>query len=130
MPVRVRAIGEELSLMRIGRRQLKVRGPRKKDKPLMVFKTKSVPSHTEYWLEAALTFAKAGREMRGRTFEEVIMNVIEKCSGQHYVPESVKRARKEARYKQADANIERLERELAAKRGATVGELRYTEMGF
>ena len=117
MPVKVRALGERVSFMRIGRRQLKLRGPRKKDKPLIVIKTTSVPSHTPYWLEAAICFAEAGISARGKSLEEVVATVIERCSGKTYKPEEVKRMEREARYRQADANLERLRRELAAKSG-------------
>jgi len=130
MPIKIRALGEEVSIMRIGRRQLALRGPRKRDKPLIVIKSKSVPSRTEYWLEAAINFAKAAIEKRGRPLEEVIANVIEKCAGKKYVPDEVIEARKKARYKQADANVKRMEEELAKKKGLTLGELRFKEMGF
>ena len=122
MAIKVRALGEEVSLMRIGRRQLKVRGPRKRDKPLMVIKSKSVPSHTPYWLEAAIALAEAGISARGRSFEEVIATVIDRCAGRQYKPDEVRRMEKEARYRQADANLERMRRELAAKQGMSPGE--------
>ena len=112
MPLKVRALGEEVSIMRIGTRQLKLRGPRKRNKPLMVIKSKSVPSHTPYWLQAAVALADAAIEMRGRTLEEVVTNVINKCSGKQYLPDSVKAERKRARYVQADANVARLKKEL------------------
>ena len=115
MPIKVRALGEEVSIMRIGRRQLRLRGPRKRDKPLMVIKSKSVPSRTIYWLQAAINLAEAAREMRGHTLEEVVQNVIKKCAGKTYVPEDVKRARLEARWEQADENIRRMKEELEWK---------------
>ena len=118
MPIKVRALGEEVSIMRIGRRQLALRGPRKRDKPLLVIKTKSVPSRTVYWLEVALRFAEAAREMRGRPLEEVIANIIEKCSGKRALTKDIIEARKKARYKQADANIERMRKELEEKKKA------------
>ena len=122
MPIKVRALGEEVSLMRIGRRQLKVRGPRKRDKPLMVIKSKSVPSHTPYWLEAAIALSEAGISARGKSFEEVIATVIDRCAGRQHKPDEVRRMEKEARYRQADANLERMRRELAAKQGMSPGE--------
>jgi len=114
MPIKVRALGEEVSLMRIGRRQLALRGPRKKDKPLLVIKSKSVPSKTVYWLAQATRLALAAREKRGRPLEEVINNVINKCSGP-IVPEEVKEERKQARYTRADANIVHMAMELKEK---------------
>jgi len=107
-----------VSFYRIGTRQLKLRGPRKRNKPTFVLKTKSVPSETIYSLNARLCLAEAAREMRGRTLEEVIANVIRKCAGKRYKPEDVKRAEKEARYARADANIERMRRKLEELGGA------------
>jgi len=113
MPVKIRAIGEEISFYRIGRRQLALRGPRKRDKPLMVLKTKSVPSPTVYSLDARIALAEAAIAMRGRTLEEVIANVIERCAGQQYKPDTVRDAERRARYARADANLERMRRERA-----------------
>ena len=105
-----------MSIMRIGKRQLKVRGPRKANKPLFVWKTTSIPSETPYSLQARLCLAEAAREMRGHSFEEVIANVISNCSGKQYKPDSVREAEKRARYEQADANIERMRRKLSEVR--------------
>ena len=111
MPVRIPYMGE-VSIMRIGTRQLKVRGPRKRNKPPFVFKTKSVPSETVYSLQARLALANAARAMRGHTFEEVIANVIDKCAGHTYKPPEAYEREREARYKRADANIERMTKKL------------------
>jgi hypothetical protein len=113
MPVQVRALGETVSLMRIGRRQLRLRGPRKRDKPLIVIKTKSVPSETPYSLDARIQLAEAAIAMRGKTLEEVVTNVIKECAGKTYKPETVKRAEKEAQYIKANANLERMRKKRA-----------------
>ena len=115
-------MGEEVSIMRIGTRQLKLRGPRKRNKPLMVIKSKSVPSRTKHWLEVAIRFAKAAIEMRGAELEDVVENIINKCTGQGPLQRNpeIKERRKLARYKQADENVRRMMEELREKAGGEV----------
>ncbi|MHC1596689.1 MAG: hypothetical protein ACXQT3_00065 [Methermicoccaceae archaeon] len=117
MVVRVPFLGAEQSVMRIGTRQLKLRGPRKANKPLAVLKTKSVPSETRYSLQARLCLAEAATAMRGHPLEEVVANVIESCSGRRYKPDSAYEDERRAKQAQANANIERMRRKLAEMGG-------------
>lgn len=102
------------SLMHIGKLQLGVRGPRKRGKRTTVVKRISRPSHTRPWLAQAIKFAEAGREMRGRSFHEVIANVVEKARGTTGGPEA-KAARVRTRYAMADAHIASMRAELAGR---------------
>lgn len=114
MPLNV--LGNEVSVMRIGKRQLALRGYRKKNKPLVVFKRKSVPTETPYILQAQLCLARSAIEMRGHTLEEVVANVINNCAGKQYKPDSVREQEKRMRYQQADAHVREMERKLASVR--------------
>ena len=118
MPIEV--LGNEVSIMHIGRRQLKLRGPRKANKRLVVFKRKSVPSETKYSLQARICLSEAAMSARGGTLEDVVGAVINRCSGKKYKPESVIRAEKEAKYRQHEANLARMKEKLSGV-GASVG---------
>ena len=115
MPIEV--LGQEVSIMHIGKRQLALRNKAKNHKGLVVFKRKSVPSETKYILQAQLCLAKAAIEMRGHTLEEVVRNVVMKCSGKKYLPDSVVRERKQAQYMNADTHVAEMEKKLGANQG-------------
>ena len=109
MPINV--LGSDVSIARVGARQAAQRGPRKKSKPMVVFKNKSVPSPTKYILEQQVKLARAAIAMRGRTFEEVVANVRSSAGGATK-PESVWAEEKRQRYEDADRNVARMERDL------------------
>ena len=113
MPVNVPYLGK-ISFMRIGKRQLKFRGPRKRNKPLFVLKTTSIPSETPYILKQWIALAERAREVRGRTYEEVMEHILAPDSPIYGAkkPASVKEAEIRARHARADANIERMKRKL------------------
>lgn len=100
-----------ISFMRIGKRQLRQRGPRKRNKPFFVLKTTSIPSETPYILEQWYKFGKAAISARGGTMEDVIAAVRRGATGPTK-PEAVKKAEREARWAAADANMARIEEKL------------------
>lgn len=107
-------IGERLVLMQGFARQKKVaRNPKKKSRVLH-YRRYVVPSETKEALQARLALAKAAYEMYGKSFEEVVANVIKKCSGKDYGGKAKKEAMREARHAAAKANIERMEEKLKA----------------
>jgi len=112
-------IGERLVLMQGFARQKKVaRDPKKKARSI-AWRRYVVPSETAESLQARLALARAAYEAYGKSFEEVIANVIEKCSGKDYGGKLKKERMREARHAAAAANIRRMEeklRELAGMR--------------
>ncbi len=109
MPLRIQSVGERVSFYHIGTRQLRQRGPRKRNKPSMVMKQVSIPSETPYILGAQLCLSRAAVGMRGRSFEEVISNVVENCGGKRYLTAEEIERRRRAAFAKADANIRRME---------------------
>lgn len=106
-------MGGSLVLMQgFARQKAVARNPRKKAR-MVHWRRYVVPSETKYSLPARIAIAEAAIEMRGRTFEEVVANVVTKCSGKEYKPEDVKRREKEARYRAADANLAKMRAKLA-----------------
>ena len=64
-----------------------------------------VPSLTKEALGARIALMEAAIEMRGRSFEEVVTNVIEKCSGKDHGGKAKREALKKARYAAADKRL-------------------------
>lgn len=113
-------IGDRLVLMQGFARQKKIaRDPRKKARSI-AWRRYVVPSETLEALQARLALAKAAYEAYGKSFEEVIANVIEKCSGHDYGGRIKRERLREARHAAATANIKRMEEKLReyAERGA------------
>ena len=123
MPVNVPYLGR-VSFMRIGKRQLKFRGPRKRNKPLFVLKTTSVPSETPYILEQWLALAERAVQARGKSYEEVMEHILAPDSPIYgkKKPKEVEEAEKKMRYVRADANIERMREKLAKYHGMSKEE--------
>jgi len=113
MPISI--FGQECSIMRIGSRQLKLRGPKKVNKANFVIKRKSVPSHTKPWLQAAITFSEAAHSARGGTLEDVVLAVKNAMSGKDFGGREAAAKRRELRLAGYDASIATLKRELASK---------------
>lgn len=111
-------IFDQNSLMRIGTRQLALRGARKSGKPTMVIKRISRPSHTERWLAHAIHFAEVGHSIAGQgyTLEEVVARVAEgarESDGFKAETQRVQTARRQGKYAMADNNIASMKSELA-----------------
>lgn len=111
-------IFDQNSLMRIGTRQLNLRGPRKAAKPTMVIKRISRPSHTEQWLAHAVHFAQAGANTRGMSLEEVVAYMAQNAGESDSFKartQQIQENRKRGRYAMADNNIAALQAELNKK---------------
>ena len=130
MPIDVPYLGK-VSFMRIGKRQLKYRGIRKRNKPLFVLKKTSIPSESPYILEQWVALARVATMARGKPYEEVMENYFlaeTLPDGQpnpmygEKVPEEVKKKRKLKRYERADRNLKRMEERLAKYHEMTRGE--------
>lgn len=105
-------LGDKLVLMQgFARQKAIARDPKKKARAF-AFRRYVVPSETKEALRARLALAEAAIEMRGKTFEEVIANVVRKCSGKDYGGKAKREALKRARYAQADANVARMRAKL------------------
>lgn len=75
-------LGEEMSLMRIGKRQLAARVTMKaKQKPTVVIKKKSIPTETPFIAEVWAKFGRAAHSAFGKSMEEVNMAVAQAVSG-------------------------------------------------
>jgi len=114
MPVNVPYLGR-VSFMRIGKRQLKFRGPRKRNKSLFVLKTTSIPSETKWILKQWIALAERAADARGKSYEEVMEHILAPDSPIYgkKKPKEVEDAEKKMRYARADANIERMKEKLA-----------------
>lgn len=88
-------------------RQKALASPEKRAK---AFSIRGVPrvSQSGAAISARLALARAGMEMRGRPYEEVVANVIRKTSGIEHGGRANAEARKRARYARADANVARM----------------------
>jgi len=113
--VPISIFGQECSIMRIGSRQLNLRGPAKANKANFVIKSKSVPSHTKEWLGVAIAFAEAAHSARGGTLEDVVLAVKKGLSGKDFGGAAAAARRREMRLASYDGNIAKMKRELAAK---------------
>lgn len=105
-------IGGSIVLMQGFARQKKMATDPKKKARTFAFRRYVVPSETKESLPARIALAKAAQEMYGRSFEEVIANVIAKCSGKDYGGKAKKMAIREAKHLAATANIRRMEEKL------------------
>ena len=88
------------------------RNPKKKARAF-AFRRYVVPSETKESLPARIALAEAAHEMFGRSFEEVIANVIRKCSGKDYGGKAKREKLRAAKHDAARANIERMKAKLA-----------------
>ena len=113
MPISI--FGQECSIMRIGSRQLKLRGPKKANKANFVIKRKSVPSHTVPWLRAAIAFSEAAHSARGGTLEDVVLAVKKAMAGEDYGGAAEAKRRREIRLSGYDASIGSMKKELETK---------------
>lgn len=107
-------LGGSLVLMQGFARQKAIAKNPKKKARAFAFRRYVVPSETKESLMSRLALARAAHEMYGRSFEEVISNVIEKCSGKDYGGAAKKQAIREARHAAAAGNISRMEAKLRA----------------
>ena len=113
MPISI--FGQECSIMRIGSRQLKLRGPKKANKANFVIKRKSVPSHTVPWLRAAIAFSEAAHSARGGTLEDVVLAVKNAMGGKDFGGKEAATKRRELRLAGYEPSIATMRRELEAK---------------
>lgn len=101
-------IGDSMVMMRgFGRQKAIARDPKKKARSI-AFRRYVVPSETRESLAARIALAEAGIGARGRSFEEVIANVMSATSGKDYGGRRKAAALKRARYSAADANLARM----------------------
>ena len=89
------------------------RDPKKKAR-IFAFRRYVVPSETKESLPARIALARAAQEMYGHSFEEVVANVMAKCSGKDYGGKAKAARLREARHGAASANIARMEAKLRA----------------
>lgn len=105
-------LGERLVIMQgFARQKAVARDPKKKAR-VIHYRRYVVPSETKYSLQARIALAEAAISARGKSFEEVIATVVERCSGKTYKPADVREAEKRARYLAADANLKRMKEKL------------------
>lgn len=96
-------VGQPLVLMQgFARQKAIARNPQKKARQF-AFRRYVVPSETKASLKARIALAEAAIAMRGKSFEEVIANVVTKCSGQDYGGKAIQAAKKRARYVAANS---------------------------
>lgn len=105
-------LGGALVIMQGFARQKAVSRDPKKKARFIHYRRYVVPSETREALGARLCLAKAAHEMYGHSFEEVVANVMEKCSNQDYGGRAKRERLREARHRAAAANIERMENKL------------------
>ncbi len=119
-------IFDQNSLMRIGTRQLALRGAGKAGKPTMVIKRISRPSHTERWLAHAIHFAEVGHSIAGQGFslEEVVARVAEGARETEGFKDETKRiqaVKRQGKYAMADNNISAMKSQLSSKTAGGYG---------
>lgn len=105
-------LGERLVLMQgFARQKAVARDPKKKAR-VIHYRRYVVPSETKESLQARIALAEAAISARGKSFEEVVATVVERCSGKDYGGQAKKEALKKARYAAADANLARMRAKL------------------
>jgi hypothetical protein len=107
-------LGGSLVIMQgFARQKAIARDPKKKARTF-AFRRYVVPSETKESLPARIALAEAAHEAYGKSFEEVIANVIAKTSGKDYGGKAKKAKLREAKHIAAAANIARMKAKLAA----------------
>ena len=93
-------------------RQKKVASPTKKAKRWAI-RRYVVPSVTKESLPARICLAEAAQSAYGKSFENVIANVKESCSGKDYGGARKAKSLRTARHSAATANIAKMKTQLA-----------------
>lgn len=121
-------IGQEISIMRIGQRQLNARSAANRNKPVTRIKAKSIPSMTPYIAEVWATFGRAASSAYGKSMEEVNMAVAAAMSGMNTGASAAHQRRREFRHNTVTpANIRRFEEAARGIKGLALvpGEMPY-----
>jgi len=109
-------MGGSLVLMQgFARQKAQARDPRKKAR-MIHWRRYVVPSETFESLQARIALAEAAKMARGKSFEEVIATIVTECSNKDYGGKAKRERLREARYRQADANIARMRAKLEEMR--------------
>lgn len=114
-------IGQEISIMRIGRRQLNARSAANKNKSTTRIKAKSIPSMTPYIATVWAAFGRAANNAFGKSMEEVNMSVAQALSGLDTGARAAHERKREFRHNVVTpANIRKFE-EAASRSGGKIG---------
>lgn len=114
-------LGQEISVMQIGARQLAARSAKNKGKKTTVIKGKSIPTMTPFIAEVWARFAESASSAYGGTMEDVNRAVARGVAGLDTGASLYKEEVRRIRHEQiTPANIRKF-REEAAKRGRTLG---------
>lgn len=101
-------IGDRMVMMQGHSRQKAISNDPTKKGRSVSFRRYVVPSETRESLSARAALADAAIAMRGRSFEEVITNVIQQTAGRDHGGKAKAARLKQARYLLADANVARM----------------------
>lgn len=106
-------IGGSLVIMQgFSRQKAIARDPAKKSR-MFAFRRYVVPSETRESLQARISLAQAAISARGRSFEEVVANIVSSCSGKDYGGKAKANSLKSARHAAASANVTRMQAKLS-----------------